>query len=86
MNDNEIVSTKFYRPLLAGIAKVLNEARRQAARSANAILTVTYWEIGRRIVEFEQRGKTRAKYGIALLEHLSEYLTKKFGKGFSVDN
>jgi predicted nuclease of restriction endonuclease-like (RecB) superfamily len=86
MNDNEIVSTKFYRPLLAGIAKVLNEARRQAARSANAILTVTYWEIGRRIVEFEQRGKKRAKYGIALLERLSEDLTKKFGKGFSVDN
>jgi predicted nuclease of restriction endonuclease-like (RecB) superfamily len=86
MNDKEIVSTKIYRPLLAGIAKVLNEARRQTARSVNAILTVTYWEIGRRIVEFEQRGKKRAKYGIALLERLSEDLTKKFGKGFSVDN
>jgi predicted nuclease of restriction endonuclease-like (RecB) superfamily len=86
MKDKKSISTKSYQPLLAGIAKVLKEARRQAARSANAILTATYWEIGRRIIEFEQRGKTRAKYGIALLERLSKDLTKKFGKGFSVDN
>ncbi len=86
MNEKASISIKSYRPLLEGIEEVLKEARRQAARSANAILTATYWEIGRRIIKYEQRGKTRAKYGTALLESLSADLTKNFGKGFSVDN
>lgn len=56
-----------YVDFASGIAGLLDEARRQAARSVNAILTATYWEIGRRIVEFEQKGKRRAEYGEALL-------------------
>ena len=46
----------------------LERARRMSARSVNSILTATYWEIGRRIVEFEQGGKARAEYGEALLK------------------
>lgn len=69
-----------------GIAALLEEARRQSARSVNAILTATYWEIGRRIVEFAQQGETRAEYGDEVLANLSSDLTKKFGRGFSVDN
>jgi len=42
--------------LAMGLADLVSTARQQAARSVNAILTATYWEIGRRIVEFEQRG------------------------------
>jgi predicted nuclease of restriction endonuclease-like (RecB) superfamily len=68
------------------IAGLLDEARRQAARSVNAIMTATYWEIGRRIVEFEQKGKRRAEYGEELLIRLSQDLTAKFGRGFSVRN
>ena len=49
-------------------------------------MTTTYWEIGRRIVEEEQNGKVRAKYGKAIIKNLSDELTKEFGKGFSVDN
>jgi len=60
---------------------LLAEARRQSARSVNAILTATYWEIGRRIVEFVQRGETRAEYGDEVLERLSSDLTKRFGRG-----
>jgi hypothetical protein len=49
-------------------------------------MTATYWEISRRIVEFEQRGKRRAEYGEQLIERLAEDLMKRFGRGFGVDN
>jgi len=49
-----------YEDLFADIARVIEEARRTAARSVNAIMTATYWLVGRRIVEAEQYGKTRA--------------------------
>jgi hypothetical protein len=49
-------------------------------------MTATCWEIGRRIVEFNQGGKDRAAYGQALLGRLSADLTKQFGRGFGVDN
>jgi predicted nuclease of restriction endonuclease-like (RecB) superfamily len=72
-----------YRNWSGGIASLLEEARRQSARHVNAILTATYWEIGRRIVEFVQQGERRAGYGDEVLERLSRDLTKRFGKGFS---
>ncbi|MFH1725444.1 MAG: DUF1016 N-terminal domain-containing protein [Elusimicrobiota bacterium] len=75
-----------YKKLAAGIRSLLVEARGQAARSINAILTVTYWEIGRRIVEFEQAGEKRAAYGEALLERLSQDLTRRFGRGFGLSH
>lgn len=75
-----------YRAWSGGIAALLAEARRQSARSVNAILTATYWEIGRRIVEFVQQGETRAEYGDEVLGKLSHDLTKKFGRGFAHDN
>lgn len=53
------------------VGDLLEEARRQAARSVNAILTATYWEVGRHIAEFEQRGKGRADYGERLIARLS---------------
>jgi hypothetical protein len=68
------------------VATLLDEARRQASRSINAILTATYWEIGRRIVEFEQQGAARARYGERLIERLSARLTKHFGRGFGIVN
>lgn len=46
----------------------------------------TYWKIGQRIVEEEQAGKSRAEYGIKLIENLSKYLTDTFGKGLSEAN
>jgi predicted nuclease of restriction endonuclease-like (RecB) superfamily len=75
-----------YRQFASGIAELLAAARRQAARSVNAILTATYWETGRRIVEFEQRGKKRAGYGEVLLERLAIFLIGKLGRGFSRQN
>jgi predicted nuclease of restriction endonuclease-like (RecB) superfamily len=75
-----------YRAWSGGIAALLAEARRQSARSVNAILTATYWEIGRRIVEFLQAGESRAGYGEEILHRLSTDLTKKLGRGFSARN
>jgi predicted nuclease of restriction endonuclease-like (RecB) superfamily len=75
-----------YRAWSGGIAALLAEAHRQSARSVNAILTATYWEIGRRIVEFVQQGETRAEYGDEMLERLSRDLTGKFGRGYSRPN
>jgi len=75
-----------YDVMLSGLAGLLERARRASARAVNAIMTATYWEIGRRIVEYEQAGAVRAEYGSALLKRLSGDLTRKFGRGFSVDN
>jgi len=75
-----------YGGLIGGIAELLETARRTAARTVNALMTATYWEIGRRIVEFEQGGKKRAEYGEALLQRLAQDLNAKFGRGFSYPN
>lgn len=75
-----------YGDIHTGIVDLLEAARRAAARSVNALMTASYWEIGRRIVEFEQGGKGRAGYGQQLLKRLSDDLTARFGRGFGVIN
>ena len=65
-------TTRDYDEVLSGVVELLEQARRAAARAVNAIMTATYWEIGRRIVEFEQGGEARAGYGEQLLERLAE--------------
>jgi hypothetical protein len=75
-----------YSQLFTGVADLLEQARKYSARSVNTIMTCTYWEVGRRIVEHEQQGKKRAKYGEALIERLALDLTAKFGRGFSQSN
>lgn len=75
-----------YGDIHIGIVELLESARRTAARSVNALMTASYWEIGRRIVEFEQGGQERAEYGQQLLKRLSSDLTARFGRGFGVIN
>lgn len=75
-----------YPRLISGIGTLLEESRRSVARAANCFMTATYWEIGRRIVEFEQGGKRRAEYGEELLKRLATDLTARFGRGFSERN
>lgn len=75
-----------YPTLLGGIGALLEQARRSVTRAANCFMAATYWEIGRRIVEFEQGGKKRAEYGEELLVKLSRDLTKQNGRGFSRPN
>lgn len=73
---------KFYQD----ISQLLDSARRQAKSAVNTAMVYTYYEIGKRIVEEEQHGQNRAAYGQQILKGLSEYLTKEFGKGFSLTN
>ncbi|MCY1292679.1 putative nuclease YhcG [compost metagenome] len=68
------------------VVALLESARGAAARSVNALMTATYWEIGRRITEFEQAGQERAGYGDALLGRLASDLSSRFGRGFSRQN
>ena len=75
-----------YAAVHTDIVALLESARRAAARSVNALMTASYWEIGRRIVEFEQGGQERAARGQQLLQRLSKDLGQRFGRGFSVDN
>ena len=75
-----------YTALLADVVGVLESARHAAARSINVVMTATYWEIGRRIVEEEQRGTSRARYGEELVDLLSKDLTGLFGRGFGRRN
>jgi predicted nuclease of restriction endonuclease-like (RecB) superfamily len=82
----KIVSGEDYSGIRSDIVALLESARRAAARSVNALMTATYWEIGRRIVEFEQGGQERAVYGEALIQRLSVDLTRRFGRGFSPRN
>jgi len=75
-----------YESIFGDVSKIIEAARRQAARSVNSIMTAAYWLIGRRVVEFEQSGKKRAEYGTALIERLAVDLTRRFGRGFSRRN
>ena len=77
---------KNYDNIHVGIVELLKAARSAVARNVNAIMTAAYWDIGRRIVTFEQRGAARAGYGEQLIQQLSADLTRQFGRGFGRAN
>ena len=52
-----------YSGLLGEVVSLLEAARRMSARAVNTVMTATYWEIGRWIVEVDQRGAAQAEYG-----------------------
>ena len=68
------------------IEQLIEAARKRTVAAVNTAMVYTYYEIGRMIVEDEQQGEQRAEYGKAVLKVLSIRLTRKFGKGFSVEN
>jgi predicted nuclease of restriction endonuclease-like (RecB) superfamily len=82
----KISKTQKYSKLITDLASLIEQGRKVAVRYVNTALVATYWLMGRRIVEYEQRGKERAEYGKKLLQKLSRDLNKKFGRGFSPDN
>ncbi|MFH1053024.1 MAG: PDDEXK nuclease domain-containing protein [Candidatus Woesearchaeota archaeon] len=75
-----------YSRLVQNIRDIFENGRRNAYYSVNNILVRTYWEIGKRIVEYEQGGKGKAAYGKKLLERLSNDLLSRYTKGFSKTN
>jgi len=75
-----------YKRLLGTVIGLVETGRATAGRAVNQTITVTYWLVGRQIVEHEQHGSSRAGYGEALIARLSIELTKRFGRGFSRRN
>jgi len=65
---------------------ILETARKNVKTAVNLSMVYSYYEVGRMIVEEEQNGKEKADYGKYIIKELSQYLTEKFGKGFSVTN
>lgn len=77
-----VLNTKLY----AKIVGLLQAARENVIRTVNQTMVLTYFEIGRMIVEEEQNGKVRAEYGKQVIKELSKALTREFGKGYSERN
>jgi hypothetical protein len=65
------------------VVRIIEQARNYVGRTADLTMCVTYFEVGRMIVEEEQGGKSRAEYGKGLLKVLSAHLNERVGKGFS---
>ena len=72
--------------LYTKISSLINKARKSVKTAVNIAMVYTYYNIGKMIIEDEQKGNYRAEYGAKVIEGLSNKLTKEFGKGFSKDN
>ena len=83
-NEVAVIETRATQ-LAEKIEVLVTEARRKVASVANTAQVYTYYEIGRYIIEDEQGGKVRAEYGKGVLKRVSERLTERLGKGWSVD-
>jgi len=80
------LSKSAYQSLITDISKVFLKSKEEANRAVQQVLVKAYWQIGKRIVEVEQKNELRAEYGAQLLENISRDLTKIHGNGFSVTN
>lgn len=75
-----------YVRLVSLIADVWDKAKERAALSVNTELLDANWQTGRYIVEFEQGGNAKARYGEQLIANLAKDLTRMRGRGFSRSN
>ncbi len=80
------ISEKKYNGLVSAIETLLKDSRSKIVREVNHTIVITYWHIGRYIVEYEQGGEQKAEYGTVLLKRLAVDLTKSLGKGYSWRN
>ncbi len=75
-----------YQTVIDDIREIIRQGREKAYQAISAAQVMTYWNVGKRIVEQEQRGSERAEYGKRLLETLASRLTGEFGDGYSKRN
>ncbi|MDO4497730.1 MAG: PDDEXK nuclease domain-containing protein [Bacteroidales bacterium] len=75
-----------YGDVLTDIRNIIEKGRQQAYAAVNQVVIATNWSIGKRIVEEEQQGEVRAKYGTKLIANLAKELTLEFGEGYSRRN
>ncbi len=83
---NDLTENSEYIKLIERIEQIVKEAKYNIAKSVNTNMVQAYWNIGKYIVEFEQGGSFKAKYGEALLTNLSKDLKLRFGRGYSRPN
>ena len=83
---DELVKNSGFEKMISNIEVLVNASKSELAISINKVMTVTYWSIGKYIVEFEQDGNAKAKYGKNLLSTISKELTLRLGKGYSRPN
>ena len=81
IKDFKYMNKEFYND----IKEILEQARKRVYHNIQSEMVLTYWQIGKMIVE-KQGGGPRADYGEGLIKELSVQLTKDFGKGFDVTN
>ncbi len=84
--ENDSLPDKAIDSAYNDIRSILEKARGTAYMAVNFAMVTAYWEIGRIIVEEEQKGAKRAEYGISLIKYLSRKLTEDYGKGFTERN
>ena len=83
MEENDLQPSIRTDQVVSDIRNIIEQGRRKAYAAANQAVVITYWHIGKRIVEEEQHGKSRAAYGKKLIANLSIVLTHEFGAGYS---
>jgi predicted nuclease of restriction endonuclease-like (RecB) superfamily len=86
MKRRILKSSKTQKEFYQRIRAIIENARNNIARTVNTEMVVAYWHIGREIVEEEQKGKSRAKYGERLIQTLAARLSEDFGTGFDERN
>ena len=87
MNESiGIENNKDYEILIKSIENIVANSKNKIANTINDTMVETYWNIGKYIIEFEQKGKMKAEYGKQLLERLSKDLKLRLGKGYSRSN
>ena len=69
--------------LINDVRSIVESGLRKAYKNANAITVITYWQVGRRIVEEEQQGERRAEYGSQIINVLSANLRRTYAKGYT---
>ncbi len=86
MTNTELMDTEEELKFYQDVHEILDEAKSKTYEAANNIMTYAYWNVGKRIIEQEQKGNRKAKYGSYLIKRLSQELSDEYGIGFSVAN
>lgn len=86
MTQSDITHIEVPNQFVSDIRTVIESGLRLSYSDVSRISTSVYWNIGKRIVEEEQQGSNRAKYGTELLKRLSENLTTDYGEAYSLRN
>lgn len=86
MANTELMDTEDELKFYHDVHEILDEAKSKTYETANNIMTYAYWNVGKRIIEQEQKGNRKAKYGSYLIKRLSQELSDEYGTGFSVAN